>query len=152
MLVSTKGRYALRVLVDLAEHADGGYVPLKVIADRQNISEKYLEAVLRALVRSQIIKGIRGKGGGYMLAVPAGELTLGRVLRLTEPSLGTVSCLAEGSEKCPNAAHCRTLPMWKKLDALILDYLDSHTVADLMVMGDGDALNSDGGAEKEAIR
>lgn len=151
MLVSTKGRYALRVLVDLAQHADAGYVPLKVIAARQDISEKYLEAVLRALVRSRIIKGIRGKGGGYMLAVPAAELTLGRVLRLTEPSLGTVSCLAGGSEKCPNAASCPTLPMWKNLDALILNYLDSHTVADLM--GDGGA--SGGGAsggKAEAVR
>ena len=91
MLVSTKGRYALRVLADLAEHTGDGNVALKLIAERQNISEKYLEAVLKALVRDGIIKGERGKGGGYVLAEPPDKISVGRVLRLTEPSLGTVS-------------------------------------------------------------
>ena len=131
MLVSTKGRYALRVLADLAEHTGEGNVALKLIAERQNISEKYLEAVLKALVRDGIIKGERGKGGGYVLAEPADKISVGRVLRLTEPSLGTVSCLSGKGAGCPNAANCSTLPLWKALDSMILDFLDSHTIADL---------------------
>jgi Rrf2 family iron-sulfur cluster assembly transcriptional regulator len=131
MLVSTKGRYALRVLADLAEHSGEGYVPLKLIADRQNISEKYLEAVLKSLVREGIITGARGKGGGYVLALPADKISVGRVLRLTEPSLGTVSCLTGKGPKCPNAGNCPTLPLWKALDSMILNFLDGHTIADL---------------------
>ena len=100
MLVSTKGRYALRVLIDLAEHQSGDYVPLRAIAERQQISEKYLEAILKSLVRDKVLAGMRGKGGGYKLAVAPEALTVGRILRLTEPSLATVSCLAGRGEKC----------------------------------------------------
>lgn len=132
MLVSTKGRYALRVLIDLAEHQSGGYVPLRAIAERQRISEKYLEAILKSLVRDRILVGMRGKGGGYKLAVAPEELTVGRILRLTEPSLATVSCLSEYGEECARCGECRTLPMWRELDAMILAYLDGRRLADLI--------------------
>lgn len=132
MLVSTKGRYALRVTLDLAENGGDGYVPLREIAERQKISEKYLEAILKSLVREGVLKGLRGKGGGYKLAVSPDQLSVGRVLRLTEPSLATVGCLRPSSETCPRRDVCPTLPMWKELDDMILAYLDSHTIADLM--------------------
>ena len=133
MLVSTKGRYALRVLIDLAEHREQQeYVPLGSMAARQEISEKYLEAVLKPLVHAQIIAGSRGKGGGYRMLIDPEKITLGSVLRLVEPSLGTVSCLRENAESCPRADSCRTLPLWKELDAMILSYLDSRTLAELI--------------------
>ena len=135
MLVSTKGRYALRVLIDLAEHQTGDYVPLRAIAERQQISEKYLEAILKSLVRDKILAGMRGKGGGYKLAVAPEELTVGHILRLTEPSLATVSCLAEHGEKCRRRGECRTLPMWRELDSMILAYLDGRKLADLVKKG-----------------
>ncbi len=131
MLISTKGRYALLVLIDIAEHRGEDHVPLKVIADRQGISEKYLEAILKSLVQDKILIGLRGKGGGYRLAVPPQALSVGRVLRLCEPSLVTVACLQEG-EECPRCGDCPTLPMWKELDDMILGYLDGKTIADLM--------------------
>ncbi len=135
MLVSTKGRYALRVMLDLAENRASGYVPLRAIAERQDISEKYLEAILKSLVREGILEGVRGKGGGYRLAVSPERLSVGRVLRLTEPSLATVGCLRPSSGVCPRRDVCPTLPMWKELDKMILDYLDKHTIADLMTPG-----------------
>ena len=133
MLISTKGRYALRLLVDLAEHRDQGAVSLGSMAARLGISEKYLEAVLKPLVRESILEGTRGKGGGYCLLPKPNELSLGRVLRLVEPSLGTVSCLKEGAECCPRREECRTLPLWQELDAMILGFLDGKTLADLLV-------------------
>ncbi|MDY4032361.1 MAG: Rrf2 family transcriptional regulator [Pyramidobacter sp.] len=131
MLVSTKGRYALRVLIDLAEHQTGDYVPLRAIAERQQISEKYLEAILKSLVRGKILTGMRGKGGGYKLAIAPEELTVGHILRLTEPALATVSCLTEHGEKCARREECRTLPMWQELDSMILAYLDGRKLAEL---------------------
>ena len=119
MMVSTKGRYALRVMIDLAEHQSEGYVPLKEIAARQEISEKYLE-------------GLRGKGGGYKLTRAPETYTVGSILRLTEGSLATVACLEEGAPACPRMAECRTYPLWYKLDGMISEYLDSVTLADLM--------------------
>lgn len=139
MLVSTKGRYALRVLVDLAEHSGEGYVPLKIIAAREDISEKYLESILKSLVQDKILTGLRGKGGGYKLAVPPHALSVGRVLRLSEPSLATVNCLTENAEQCPRSGECRTLPMWKELDSMILGYLDGKTIADLARSNGGEA-------------
>ena len=133
MLISTKGRYALRLLIDLAEHRDQGAVSLGSMAARQGISEKYLEAVLKPLVRASILEGTRGKGGGYRLLPEPNEIPLGQVLRLVEPSLGTVSCLKEGAEDCPRREECRTLPLWQELDALILGFLDGKTLADLLV-------------------
>ena len=132
MLISTKGRYALRVMVDLAEHPADGFIPLKVIAERQDISEKYLESIIKLLVRAKLLTGVRGKGGGYRLTKAPEQYTVGSILRLTEESMAPVSCLEPGAAACPRAAECRTLSLWKGLDKVISDYLDHFTVADLM--------------------
>ena len=130
-MISTKGRYALRVMLDLAEHA-GGPTPLKEIAERQEISKKYLEIIVRELVRAKLIRGSSGKGGGYTLCRAPDEYTVGEILALTEGTLAAVACLAEGAEKCPRAAKCRTLPMWTELDGLIHDYFYSKKLSDLL--------------------
>lgn len=131
MLISTKGRYALRVMIDLAEHPSEGFVPLKVIADRQEISEKYLESIIKLLVKAKLLSGLRGKGGGYRLTRSPAEYTVGSILRLTEDSLAPVACLEENADACPRAPACRTLPLWQGLDRVISGYLDSITLADL---------------------
>lgn len=135
MLVSTKGRYALRVMIDLAEHHSDRFVPLKGIAERQQISEKYLESILKILVRNRLLVGLRGKGGGYRLTKAPKEYTVGSVLRLTEASLAPVACLDLNSSPCPRADDCRTLRMWKGLDKVINEYLDEITIADLLCDG-----------------
>ena len=135
MMISTKGRYALRVLIDLAEHQTDGYIPLKTIAERQGISEKYLEIVLKSLVKARVLTGVRGKGGGYRLTKPPEQYTVGEILRLTEESLAPVSCLEENACQCPREAECRTIGLWSGLDQVINRDLDSYTVADLMVSG-----------------
>lgn len=132
MLISTKGRYALRVLIDMAEHQPDAYLPLKEIARRQDISEKYLESIVKALVRGGMLTGLRGKGGGYRLSRPPEQYTVGAVLRLTEGSLSPVSCLEAEAPPCARAAGCRTLAMWQGLDKVIREYLDQFTIADLM--------------------
>ena len=132
MLISTKGRYALRVMIDLAEHQAEGFIPLKVIAKRQEISEKYLESIIKLLVKAKLLNGVRGKGGGYQLTKSPEQYTIGSILRLTEDSLAPVSCLESGANACPRAAECRTLPLWQGLNKVISDYLDNITVADLM--------------------
>ena len=132
MLVSTKGRYALRVMIDLAEHQAEGLIPLKVIAQRQEISEKYLESIIKLLVRAKLLNGVRGKGGGYKLTKAPEQYSVGSILRLTEDSMAPVSCLESGADACPRAAECRTLPLWQGLNKIISDYLDNITVADLM--------------------
>lgn len=136
MLISTKGRYALRVMIDLAEHQGDGYIPLKTIAQRQEISEKYLESIIKLLVRSKLLSGVRGKGGGYRLTRAPDQYTAGDILRLTEDSLSPVTCLAPGAGACSKAGQCRTLPLWKGLDQVISGYLNSVTVADLARRGD----------------
>ncbi len=136
MMVSTKGRYALRVLIDMAERGSSGYVPLKEIAAKQQISEKYLESIVKTLVQGGVLSGLRGKGGGYRLNVTPEQCTVGRVLRLTEGSLAPVSCLEPNSPVCGRLAECRTLPMWQGLDKVINDYLDQYTIADLMKVDD----------------
>lgn len=135
MLISTRGRYALRVMVDLAEHQREDYIPLKEIADRQEISEKYLESIIKILVRARLLEGLRGKGGGYKLTRSPEQYTIGTILRLTEDSLAPVSCLEEGADLCPRMSECRTLPMWRGLDKIISDYLDNITLADLLQSG-----------------
>ena len=135
MVVSTKGRYALRLMIDLAEHQGEGYLPLRDIATRQEISEKYLESILKVLVQNRLLEGLRGKGGGYRLTKAPSQYTVGAILRLTEGSLAPVACLGDRAEPCPRMAGCRTLPMWQKLDTLINEYLDGVTLADLMVSG-----------------
>lgn len=132
MMVSTRGRYALRVMVDLAEHSDEGYIPMKNIAERQNISLKYLEKILPVLAKNSLIEGIHGKGGGYRLTKKADEYRIGEILRLTEGSLAPVACLGKNAEPCTNTADCRTRPMWNELNRIINEYLDSVTLADLM--------------------
>ena len=132
MLISTKGRYALRVMIDLAEHQADGFIPLKVIAQRQGISEKYLENIIKLLVKDKLLTGIRGKGGGYRLEKAPEEYTVGSILRLTEDSMAPVACLEPGADACTRAAECRTLPMWRGLDKLIRDYFENITLADLM--------------------
>lgn len=131
MMISTKGRYALRVMVDMAEHQAEGYLPLKEIAERQDISEKYLESILKVLVKHKFLTGLRGKGGGYRLTRVPEQYTVGSILRLTEGSLAPVACLEQEPIECPRMAQCRTLPMWRKLDGLIQDFFDSITLADL---------------------
>ncbi|MGM9640986.1 MAG: RrF2 family transcriptional regulator [Faecousia sp.] len=132
MLISTKGRYALRVLTDMAEHQSDGYVPLKEIARRQEISEKYLESIVKLLVQDGVLTGLRGKGGGYRLSKSPDRITVGSILRLTEGSMSPVSCLEEGTAPCARAAGCRTLPLWKGLDRVISEYLERYTIGDLM--------------------
>ena len=132
MMVSTKGRYALRVMIDLAEHDDGLYIPRKEIAARQDISEKYLESIVKLLTRNGDLVGVRGKGGGYRLTRSPEEYTVGSILRLTEGGLAPVGCPGLDSRSCGRAEDCRTLPMWRELDKLINDYLDGVTLADLI--------------------
>ena len=132
MLISTKGRYALRVMVDLAEHPADGFIPLKVIAERQDISEKYLESIIKLLVKAKLLTGVRGKGGGYRLTRSPEQYTVGSILRVTEESMAPVACLEPGAETCPRSAECRTLGLWKGLDKVINDYLDKYTLAELM--------------------
>lgn len=132
MLISTKGRYALRVMIDLAEHQTEDFISLKGIAQRQDISEKYLESIIKLLVRAKLLTGVRGKGGGYRLTKAPEQYTVGSILRLTEESMAPVSCLEPGAAACPRAAECRTLSLWKGLDKVIGDYLDKYTLADLM--------------------
>lgn len=132
MLISTKGRYALRVMIDLAEHQAEGFIPLKVIAQRQDISEKYLESIIKQMVKAKLVSGLRGKGGGYRLTKAPEQYTVGSILRITEDSIAPVACLEPGSEACPRAAECRTRSLWRGLDKVINDYLDDFTLADLM--------------------
>lgn len=132
MMISTKGRYALRVMVDLAENQTEGHIPLKEIAARQEISEKYLESILKILVREQLLTGLRGKGGGYRLTRTPDRYTVGSILRLTEGSLAPVACLEQDPVQCPRMAACHTLSMWQRLDTLIHEFFDGITLADLV--------------------
>ena len=135
MLISTKGRYALRVMIDLAEHQGPGYIPLKEIARRQDISEKYLESIIKLLVRAQFLTGLRGKGGGYKLTRAPEQYTVYQLLLLTEESMAPVACLEEWAAPCARAAECRTLELWRGLDQVIRTYLTGVTLADLMQRG-----------------
>lgn len=131
MKISTRGRYALRVMIDLAERQAEGSLPLKEIAQRQGISEKYLESILKLLVQAHFLMGVRGKGGGYRLTRAPENYTVGSILRITEGSLCPVACLEQGAALCPRASTCKTLPMWSKLDRLIHDFFEGITLADL---------------------
>ena len=132
MLISTKGRYALRVLIDMAEHRSTEYIPLKEIAQRQEISEKYLESIVKELVKAKIVTGVRGKGGGYRLCLDPERINIGDILRLMEGSLAPVACLEDGALPCARAAECRTLEFWRGLDEVIQKYAGSYCLADLM--------------------
>ena len=130
MMVSTRGRYALRVMIDLARHDTGVYIPLSEIAERQGISEKYLESILGVLSKAGYLLALRGKGGGYRLSRAPGEYKAGEILRLTEGTLAPVVCLEHG-RRCEQADCCPTLPLWEGLDRVIGEYLDRYTLADL---------------------
>ena len=132
MLISSRGRYALRVMIDLAEHDDGAYIPMKEVAQRQDISLKYLERILPILVSAKLVEGLHGKGGGYRLTRSPEDYRISEVLRLTEGDLAPVACLECNAEKCKRTAECRTLPMWMELNRRVNKYLDSVTIADLM--------------------
>lgn len=132
MLVSTKGRYALRVMLELAERPAGEYAALGTIAADQGISEKYLESIVAVLSKAGLVDALRGKGGGYRLNRPAKDYSVGEILRLTEGSIAPVSCLECSPNRCDRAYGCKTLPMWEKLNELICGYLDSVTLADLL--------------------
>ncbi len=132
MLVSTKGRYALRVMLELAQYDQSRYMPLPLIAEKQEISEKYLESIVSLLVKGGLVEGVRGKGGGYRLRRALKDYSVGEILRLTEGSLAPVSCLDGDENACPRAGQCHTLPMWTKLEGLINGYLDSVTLEDLL--------------------
>ena len=132
MLISTKGRYALRVMIDLAEHRSGEFISLKEIAQRQEISEKYLESIIRTLVKAKVVESLRGKGGGYRLCRAPEDITAGEVLRATEGELAPVSCLECGAKPCSRAAYCKTLPMWKEYYRLTNEYFDNISLADLL--------------------
>lgn len=132
MIVSTRGRYALRVLVDLAENMEAGYIPLKDISSRQNISQKYMESIMTLLSKNGFVQGLHGKGGGYKLNRKPQDYKIGEILRITEGSLAPVACLESGAPACPRVDVCRTLSMWSKLDSLINNFFDGITIADLM--------------------
>ena len=131
MMISTRGRYALRVLVDLAEHT-GGFVPMKDVAARQGISKKYMEQIMALLVKDGYVEGVHGKGGGYRLGRPPEQCVVGDILRLTEGSLAPVACVEEGVENCPKAETCVTLTVWQQLNDAINQVVDNITLADLV--------------------
>ena len=132
MKISTKGRYALRMLVDLAEHNNDGFVALKDIAERQGISKKYLEQIIPVLNRAGVLQTNRGYRGGYKLANSPNKFTVGEILRLTEGSFAPVSCLEQDPVQCERSAECATLSMWKGLYQVINEYLDGITIQDLL--------------------
>ncbi len=130
--VTSKGRYALRIMVDLARRTDEGYVSLKTIADRTDSSMKYMEAIVGSLKKAELIDSTRGKEGGYKLARKPEEYSVGEILRCVEDNLAPVSCIKAGSVECDRAGECITVPMWMELDEIINAYLDGITLQDLL--------------------
>ncbi len=130
-MISTKGRYALRVMTDLAEQDAERFVPLKEIAKRQGISEKYLESIVRVLVKEGLLKGLSGKGGGYRLTRRPKDYTVGEILELTEGTLAVVACLEAGAEECERKPACRTFPMWERFNSMVREFFFGITLADL---------------------
>ena len=132
MLISTRGRYALRVLLDLAEHKGDGYIPMKAVAERQGLSLKYIQAIMPTLSKNNLIEGVHGKGGGYRLSKPLSEYKVGDILRLTEGNLAPVTCLECDAKPCDRAGSCPTLPMWTEFHKMVNDYFDGITLSDLI--------------------
>ena len=132
MIVSTKGRYALRVMVCLAQRGAEEYVPLKEIAESENMSQKYLESIMTVLSKADFVDAVHGKGGGYRLNRKPEEYTIGSILKLTEGSRAAVSCTSQGPAACSRSECCQTKPMWDKLDQMIDDFFEGITVADLL--------------------
>lgn len=131
-MISTRGRYALRVMIDLANNQTDGYIPMKDVAARQGVSLKYLEQILPILTKNRLVEAVHGKGGGYRLTKKPEEYKIGEVLRLTEGDLAPVTCLQEGAPKCDRITECKTIGFWSGLDKVINEYLDSKTLADLL--------------------
>lgn len=131
-MITTRGRYALRVMIDLAEHRSAGYVPMKEIAARQEISLKYVERIVPSLTKAKLLEGVHGKGGGYKLTKDPSDYTVGEILRATEGDLAPVSCLTHSAQPCPRACECKTLGMWKKYNDLTNEFFDSISLADLL--------------------
>ena len=132
MIVSTKGRYALRVMVCFAQRAPGEYIPLKEIAESEGISQKYLESIMTVLSKAGFVDAVHGKGGGYRLNRSPGEYTVGSILKLTEGSLSAVSCTSQGAAACSRTECCTAKPMWDKLDKMIDDFFEGVTIGDLL--------------------
>lgn len=134
-MISTRGRYALRVMLDLAEHTEDGSIPMKEVAERQGVSLKYLERIMPALSKGGLVEGVHGKGGGYRLSRPAEEYTVGEILRLVEGDLAPVACLACGAKPCEREPYCKTISMWKRFYDITNEYFDGITIADLLKSG-----------------
>lgn len=130
-MITTKGRYAIRVMLDIAENESDKFIPLKDIAARQNISKKYLEIIVKDLVNAKLIVGVSGKGGGYKLCRTPDEYTIGEILELMEGTLSPVACLAEEENDCPRKAECETLPLWEEYDKLIHDFFYGKKLSDI---------------------
>ena len=135
MIVSTKGRYALRVMLSFAQRSDGEYVPLKEIAEAEGISQKYLESIMTILSKAGFVDAVHGKGGGYRLNRSPESYTVGSILKLTEGSLAAVSCTSQGAAACSRTTCCQTLPMWEKLEKMIDEFFEGITLADLLKEG-----------------
>ncbi|MBR3053706.1 MAG: Rrf2 family transcriptional regulator [Firmicutes bacterium] len=131
-MISTKGRYAVRVMIDLAEHAGEGNIPLKDVAERQEISKKYLEIIVKELVRGGLVSGMSGKGGGYRLCRSPEEYTVGEIIELMEGTLAPVACLAPGCPECPRKEFCKTLPMWTEYDSMVRGFFYGKKLSDLV--------------------
>lgn len=131
-MISTKGRYSLRVLIDLAQHYNGDYIPMKEVAKRQEISLKYLEKILPVLTKNNLIEGVQGKGGGYRLTKEPSQYSVWDILLLEEGDLAPVACLKSDARSCNRSDNCRTLPMWEKYYQITKDYFSGITIADLM--------------------
>lgn len=131
-MISTRGRYAIRIMIDLAENNDGSYIPLKDIAERQEISKKYLEILVKDMVTDGLIVGHSGKGGGYMLCRKPEDYTVGEILDLMEKSMSPVACLADKDYVCDRKDKCQTLPMWTKFDNMVHDYFYGIKLTDLL--------------------
>lgn len=128
MIISTRGRYALRVMIDLAENQGDSYIPMKDVAARQGISLKYLEQILPVLTKNKLVEAVHGKGGGYRLTREPKDYTTLEILKLTENELAAVTCLAEGAEPCSQKDKCRTLDFWKNFNDVVNNYLSEHTL------------------------
>ena len=135
MIVSTKGRYALRVMVGLAGHSGEEYIPLKEIAEEEGISQKYLESIMGILSKAGFVDAVHGKGGGYRLNRSPKEYTIGSILKLTEGGLAAVSCTSQGAAACSRTQCCEAKPMWDRLDKMIDDFFEDITLADLLKDG-----------------
>ena len=131
-MVSTRGRYALRVIIDLAENSADGLIPMHKVAERQGISLKYLERILPELVTGKLVEGVHGKGGGYRLTKEPSEISVAEILKLTEGDIAPVACLEDNAVVCDRIEDCRTLPVWKGLNDRINEYLESVKISDLM--------------------